>query len=387
MPPDETAGRVDGTTPLGGGAVDARPHGVQRLPGATHVQRVPPPISRIPPAAMLDLRRLAVLREVAHRGSFAAAAEALCFTPSAVSQQMASLAREMNVVLFERTPRGMRLTESARSLLTHCEVVFAQLSGAQADLDDIAGGVRGRVRLGSFPTATVRFTATAMDTFRRRYPDSEIHFADGEPYENVTRLKERVLDLAVLFDFDRWTAATDYDGRAVCHDREIDCMELFDDPFHVVLPGGHRLADAPVIELSDLAGERVIGSPSLCSPWGADFRALCEHAGFEPNFEPRYRSPDFGALQAIVATGRGITLVPELAFPLPDAGTVIRRLNGGPVRHVRLATLTGIEQSPACEAMIAVLKTATAPMRTRGDERQECPADACDRVVAARGVA
>lgn len=134
-------------------------------------------------------------------------------------------------------------------------------------------------------------------------------------------------------DFDRWTAATDYDGRAVCHDREIDCMELFDDPFHVVLPGGRRLADAPVIELPDLAGERVIGSPSLCSPWGADFRALCENAGFEPNFEPRYR---------------------------------------------------GIEQSPACEAMIAVLKTATAPMRTRGDERQECPADACDHVSSQR---
>lgn len=353
--------------------------------GAAAVHLVPNrPISRIPPAAMLDLRRLAILREVAHRGSFAAAAEALCFTPSAVSQQMASLAREMSVVLFERTPRGMRLTEAARSLLTHCEIVFSQLSDAQADLDEIAGGVRGRMRLGSFPTATVTFTAAALDTFRERYPDSEIHFADGEPYENVARLKDRVLDLAVLFDFDHWTAATDYDGRAVCDDRELDCDELFDDPFHVVLPCDHRLAGAHTIELSDLAGERVIGSPSLCSPWGADFRALCEQAGFEPNFEPRYRSPDFAALQAIVATGRGVTLVPELALPLPNAGTVVRPLNGGPVRHVRLATLAGIRQSPACEAMIAVLKTATAPMRTRGGERKDA---ASDPVVAARGVA
>ncbi len=333
-------------------------------PGAAAVHVDPDrPISRIPPAAMLDLRRLAVLREVAHRGSFAAAATALCFTPSAVSQQMASLAREMNVVLFERTPRGMRLTEAGRSLVTHCEVVFAHLSDAQADLDVIAGGVRGRMRLGSFPTATVSFTATAMDTFRRRYPDSEIHFADGEPYENVARLKERVLDLAVLFDFDHWTAATDYDGHAVCNDREIDCVDLFDDPFHVVLPRHHRLADSEVVELADLAGERVIGSPSLCSPWGTDFRVLCEHAGFEPNFEPRYRSPDFAALQAIVATGRGITLVPELAFPLPNAGTVVRPLSDGPVRHVRLATLAGIAQSPACVAMIEVLKAATEPKR------------------------
>jgi DNA-binding transcriptional LysR family regulator len=356
---------IDPTDELTADCSAAAPTGLPRSPArdalsAAAVHLDPnPPISRIPPTAMLDLRRLAILREVAHRGSFAAAADALCFTPSAVSQQMASLAREMNVVLFERTPRGMRLTEAARSLLTHCEVVFAQLSDAQADLDHIAGGVRGRVRLGSFPTATVAFTATAMDTFRRRYPDSEIHFADGEPYENVARLKERGLDLAVLFDFDHWTAATDYDGRAVCDDRELNWVALFDDPFLVVLPRDHRLAGAEVVELSDLAGERVIGSPSLCSPWGADLRVLCEQAGFEPDFEPRYRSPDFAALQAIVATGRGITLVPELAFPLPNAGTVVRPLNGGPVRHVGLATLAGITQSPACEAMIEVLTAAT----------------------------
>jgi len=320
------------------------------------------PISRIPPAAMLDLRRLAVLREVAHRGSFAAAAEALCFTPSAVSQQMASLAREMEVVLFERTPRGMRLTEAARSLLTHCEAVFAELSDAQTELDAIAGGVRGRLRLGSFPTATVAFTAAAMDTFRRRHPDVDIYFAEGEPYESVARLKERELDVAVLFDFDHWTAATDYDGRAVCDDREIDCVELFDDPFHVVLPRDHRLADAERIELGDLAGERVIGSPSVCSPWGTDFRRLCVEAGFEPDFEPRYRSADFAALEAIVATGRGITLVPALALPLANAGAVVRPLSGGPVRHVRLATLAAITQSRACDAMVALLQEATAPL-------------------------
>jgi len=323
-------------------------------------QRITGPISRIPPAAMLDLRRLAVLREVASRGSFAGAAQAMSFTPSAVSQQMASLAREMDVVLFERTPRGMRPTAAARSLLAHCEAVFTELSDAQADLDALAGGVRGRLRLGSFPTATVAFTAAAMDTFRHRCPAVEIHFADGEPYESVARLKERVLDLAVLFDFDNWTAATNYDGRAVCDDCEIECVELFDDPFHVVLPRDHPLADAELVELGDLAGERVIGSPSSCSPWGNDYRRLCQRAGFEPDFEAHYRSADFAALQAIVATGRGITLVPELALPLPNAGTVVRALSGGPVRHVRVATLARITQSPACDAMLAVLKEAAA---------------------------
>ena len=177
-----------------------------------------------------------MLTEVARRGSFSAAAEAMSFTPSAVSQQMSALARDTGVALFERTPRGMRLTESAEALVAHAHAVFARLGDAQAELEAIAGGAGGRLRFGSFPTATMAFAARAMQVFRDRCPGIELHFADGEPYENVARLKERQLDLAVLFDFDHWTAATDYDGRAVCDDRDIECTELFDDPFRVVVP-------------------------------------------------------------------------------------------------------------------------------------------------------
>jgi len=134
----------------------------------------------------------------------------------------------------------MRLTESGEALVAHAEAVFAQLGEAQAELEAIAGGAGGRIRFGSFPTATMAFGAQAIEVFRTRCPGVEVRFADGEPYENVARLKERVLDLAVLFDFDNWTAVTDYDGRAVCEDRDIECVELFDDPFHVVMPREHR---------------------------------------------------------------------------------------------------------------------------------------------------
>lgn len=161
-----------------------------------------------------------MLAEVARRGSFSAAADAMCFTPSAVSQQMSALARDTGVDLFERTPRGMRLTESGEALVAHAQAVFAQLGEAQAELEAIAGGAGGRIRFGSFPTATMAFGAEAIEVFRTRCPGVEVRFADGEPYENVARLKERVLDLAVLFDFDHWTAVTDYDGRAVCDDRD-----------------------------------------------------------------------------------------------------------------------------------------------------------------------
>lgn len=318
------------------------------------------PICRIPPLALLDLKRLAMLREVDRRGSFAAAAEAMSFTPSAVSQQMAALGREMGVALFERTPQGMRLTESAQALVAHTEAVFARLAEAQGEIEAIAGGVGGRLRLGSFPTATVSFAAQAMQNFRELCPGVQLAFADGEPYESVARLKERELDLAVLFDFDHWTAATDYDGRAVCGDCEIECLALFDDPFRVVLPAGHPLARFESIEIAQLDGERVIGSPATCSPWGTDLQHLCRTEQVAPEFEPHYRTADFAALQAIVATGRGLTLVPELALSTPHPDTISRPLVGGPVRHVSIASLAGIEPSPACQVMVDVIVELTA---------------------------
>ena len=327
------------------------------MPSSAHI------VERLPPSALLDLRRLAMLAQVARRGSFSAAAEAMCFTPSAVSQQMSGLARDTGVVLFQRTPQGMRLTESAEALVAHAEAVFARLSEAQAELEAIAGGVGGRLRFGSFPTATMAFGARAMEVFRDRYAGVELRFADGEPYESVVRLKERELDLAVLFDFEHWTAATDYDGRAVCDDCEIECIELFDDPFHVVLPREHPLAAAARLELSDLSGQRLVGSPSECSPWGLDLRQLCSRAQVEPEFESCYRTADFGALQAIVATGRGITLVPELALTTVHPGVVARPLQDGPVRHVRLAMLAGLVPSPACRAMADVVHELTAEWR------------------------
>lgn len=283
----------------------------------------------------------------------------MSFTPSAVSQQMSALARDTGVALFERTPRGMRLTESAEALVAHTHAVFARLGDAQAELEAIAGGAGGRLRFGSFPTATMAFAARAMQVFRDRCPGIELHFADGEPYESVARLKERQLDLAVLFDFDHRTAATDYDGRAVCDDRDIECTELFDDPFRVVVPCEHPLAATAHLQLSDLAGQRIVGSPSTCSPWGLDLHQLCARAQIELEFEFCYRTADFGALQAIVATGRGITLVPELALTAVHRGVVARPLQDGPVRHLRLAMLAGVVPSPATQAMVAVLQELT----------------------------
>src|ERR671917_1340053 len=100
---------------------------------------------------MLDVRRLRVLREVAAKGSFSAAADALNYTQSAVSQQIAALEREAGTRLVERSARGVRLTEAGRALVRHADVILARLADAEAELEAIAGLRGGRLRLRSFP--------------------------------------------------------------------------------------------------------------------------------------------------------------------------------------------------------------------------------------------
>jgi len=219
------------------------------------------------------------------------------------------------------------------------------------------------LRFGSFTTATIAFGARAMEIVRGRYPQVELRFAEGEPHESVARLRQRELDLAVLFDMDHRTAATDDDGHTVDDDRDIECVELFEDPYYVALTRGHPLAASQALELRDLDGQRVVGGPPECSPWGRDLRERCARAQVEPRFEPSYRATDLGALQAIVAIGDGITLVPQLALSALNPGVAALALRDGPVRHVRLATLAGVTPSAACQAMVSVINELTAAWR------------------------
>ena len=321
-------------------------------------ERPPGVLSRIPPAALLDLHRLATLREVSRCGSYSAAADSLCFTPSAVSLQMTGLARDLKFRLFDRTPRGMRLTAAAELLVTHVEAVFSRLNDAQGDLDGVAGGVRGRLRVGSFPTATAAFVADTMATFEEHFPQVRLSLADGEPHESVNRLKERELDLALVYDFDHRALAADFDGRLTCSDSEIHCEDLFDDSYLVALPREHPLTEREEVAIADLVDERIVSGPPGCSPWGVELQQLCREAGFDPSIDARYRTVNHAVLQAIVASRGGVTLVPRLAVQQTRSDIVVRPLVDGPVGHVRIATLAGAEPSNAGTAMIELLRVA-----------------------------
>src|ERR687896_1989068 len=149
---------------------------------------------------MLDVRRMRVLREVAIRGSFSGAAEALSFTQSAVSQQIAALEREAGAVLVQRNARGGRLTEAGEALVRHAEAIMARLAEAEAELEAIAGLRGGRLRMAAFESAGSTIMPLAIATFRQRHPAVELTLSLYEPEEAMGKLKSGELELALTFD-------------------------------------------------------------------------------------------------------------------------------------------------------------------------------------------
>src|ERR671932_1097954 len=146
---------------------------------------------------MLDVRRMRVLREVAARGSFSAAAEALSFTQSAVSQQVAALEREAGATLLERGSRGVRLTDAGRALVSHADAILARLEDAEAELEAIAGLRGGRLRLASFPSAGATIMPEAIARFRARHPGVEFTPEPAEPEPSIAKLRAGSVDLVL----------------------------------------------------------------------------------------------------------------------------------------------------------------------------------------------
>ena len=297
---------------------------------------------------MLDARRLKVLHEVARHGSFSAAADALSYTQSAVSQQIAALEREAGTLLVERARRGVRLTDAGRALVTHTESILASLAAAEADLEAIAGLRGGRLRLASFPTAGATIVPLAVAEFSAGHPGVELSLVEAEPDESVPRLKAGELEIALVFEYSslpRSSYEPGYEG--------IDRIHLLDDPMYLALPAGHRLANRARVRLQDLSDELWInGDPGgMC---GAMHRHACQAAGFEPRVS--FESEDYGVVQGLVAAGVAVSLLPMLALSNVRDDIVVRPLGSEtPVRRVSAAVSAGY-RSLATQAMLEVLQ-------------------------------
>src|SRR5512132_3994762 len=242
---------------------------------------------------MLDPRRLRVLREVAVRGSFSVA--------------VAALERETGPRLVERGVRPVRLTEAGMALLAHAEAVLARLDEAQQELGEIAGLRRGRLRLASFPTAIATLVPRAIALFSQRHPDVNLTVLDDHGQGLVPRLARWELDLALIYEHAALPAP----------DVQLELTHLLDDPFELVLPDGHPLTRRAPVALEELADATWIGG----TPDGAYARIVlhsCRAAGFEPRVA--FGSDDYNAVQAFVAVGLGIAVLPRLALMVPRPG-------------------------------------------------------------------
>jgi molybdate transport repressor ModE-like protein len=298
---------------------------------------------------MLDVRRMRVLREVARRGSFSAAAESLAYTQSAVSQQIAALEREAGTRLVERSARGVRLTDAGRALVEHTDVILARLADAEAELEAIAGLRGGRLRLASFPSAGATIMPEAIARFRARHPAVELTLEPAEPEPSLVKLRAGEADLVLDIT----------SGFRPPRDEAIERVHLLDDPMYVALPAGHPLAHRRQLKLEDLADEQwILGTTGSC-PDASIFLHSCQVAGFEPDVT--FNSDDYFAIQGFVAAGMGASFIPDLALITVRDDIVVRSLGPRPpVRVIWAAMLKDSYASPARQAMVQILAEVSA---------------------------
>jgi DNA-binding transcriptional LysR family regulator len=299
---------------------------------------------------MLDLRRLRLLRELNERGTIAAVADALQFTPSAVSQQLAMLERETGVRLLERAGRGVRLTDAALVLVEHAEALLARAALAEADLAAAAGTVAGRGRIAGFQSVALRIALPAMEALARRAPRLRCELLDAEPEDALPALALGDVDL-VLGD--------EWQHQPVRLPAGVERHELLRDPVHLVLPAGHPAArrHTEAVPIAELAGERWTTGPEGMG-WDAMTHRTCrELGGFDPSVRHRTNDPTISL--ALVARGLAVCMLPALPLAPEHPGVELRAIAEGWVeRSIFAATRTADAARPSTRALLAAVRQA-----------------------------
>ena len=261
---------------------------------------------------MLDVRKLRVLRELSARGTIAATAEALSFTPSAISQQLSALERETGVELLAREGRRLTLTEPARRLVARTDEVLAALEAAEADLEASVGEVRGHDRASRRSRRPRRrspapWSGPGAPSTRR----SSVRVEELEPHDSLPALRLGEVDVALAHDYDTIPRTPDpafvgarADGRPAA-DRGA---------------GGDTRAGRAG-RLADLAGERLDRRAGRGTHCGTVVTTAGRAAGFEPRIVAH--ASEFATMLALVAAGLGVALVPGLATTAGAAPGVV----------------------------------------------------------------
>ncbi|MFD8215114.1 LysR family transcriptional regulator [Streptomyces sp. NPDC059697] len=293
---------------------------------------------------------LRVFLEVARHGSFTVAARTLGWTQSAVSRQISSLESALGgAPLFDRLPRGVRLTEAGRVLVPHAEAVVERLHGADRELAALRRVAGGRLRFGAFATADAALVPRAIAAFRVRHPGVRLTREEGLTPALLERLSAGGLDLAIVST----TGRAPLDPYTLHH--------LLDESLYVAVPAGHPLAAEPSVRLPQLADADWISGSSR--PEGTLLDAALRH-GFRPRVA--HVVAEWTAKQGYVAAGLGVTLVPALAAESvrPDIALLPVRDEEAPARAVYAATVRGRSLGPAAQAFLGALREAATHLPT-----------------------
>lgn len=282
---------------------------------------------------MLDVRRLVLLREVHLRGSITAAALALSYTHSAVSQQLALLEKEAGVTLLEKVGRGVQLTPAAEELVAHTSEILAVLERAEADLAAGDARVRGTLRLAAFSTISRYTVPQLIEVLDEQHPALDVRFRQVEPEEGLRLLSSRRLDVLVV---------DSYPGTTTPVPEGLEAELLTHDPIHAYLPpSGSPRPRHP-------ADVRWVLEPSGTEShsWG---RRVCQEHGFEPDVA--YESDDLLFHLRMVEAGLAAAFLPDLL--VREAGATLTPaplLDIDQQRQISMIYRSGSRRRPAISA-------------------------------------
>jgi DNA-binding transcriptional LysR family regulator len=294
---------------------------------------------------MIDLAALTSLRAVATHGTVVSAAEALGFTPSAVSQQVKRLERQTGVPLLERVGRGVVLTAHGRHLVEAGSRLLADLEAVESGLHDRAGTVSGRFRLTAFSTAMRGLVAPAVSTLRVTYPDLLLTLTEREPWETLDLVATGQTDLGVIH---RWG------DLPIGIPEQLQAVTIGVDVADVVLDSAHPLAGRRRLSPRDLLEEEWIATPhgTICRQW---LDRMYDGTGRLPRIA--HTSMEFESHLALVRAGLGIALIPRLGRgSLGDGLVAVPAYDPEPTREVLAVSRRSMAESPSVTAVVEALQ-------------------------------
>lgn len=285
---------------------------------------------------MLDVRRLRLLRELKLRGTIAAVASALSYTPSAVSQQLALLEEEARVPLLVKAGRRVQLTPEAELLVEHTVALLERLELMEAEIHSSLTEVRGTVRLAVFQSAALGVIPQALSVIAREHPQLRIEMTQREPESALFETWTREFDLVI---------AEQYPGHAAARHPDLDMIPLYADELSLAVPGG-----SGITTLADAAGGSWVMEPrgTASRHWAEQ---QCRRVGIEPDV--RFETADLQAHIRLVESGHATAILPGLIWGSRTPTVELRTMPGLPRRTV----FTSVRESSVRRPSIVACRT------------------------------